>query len=175
MTIKKNQKKAIPSTIGSIRGSSSSSLDKFDIHILKILQKNSEVSMNELGEHVGLSHTPCWRRIKKLEEEGFIKQRVTLLAPKPLNLTVNVHAYITIKSHDESSLLAFECAVQDIPDIVECYSITGDKDYMLRIVAEDVNSYEKLLKNKLVHLPNVASVNSIFALKQVKYTTELPL
>lgn len=151
------------------------SLDTFDIKILKALQSDAEYSMNDLGELVGLSHTPCWRRIKRLESEGFIQRKVTLLDSKKLNLGVSVHAYIIIQSHNEESLLAFESAVQKIPEIVECYSTTGDKDYLLRIVAESVEHYEELLKKQLVHLPNVASVNSTFALKQVKYTTELPL
>jgi Lrp/AsnC family transcriptional regulator len=150
-------------------------LDKFDRLILKALQENAEYSMNEIGERVGLSHTPCWRRVKRLEQEGYIKKRVTLLDPDSLNLSVSVHAYLTIKSHDESSLNAFEEAVQKVPQVVECYSTTGDKDYLLRIIVSTVDAYEKLLKKTLVHLPNVASINSTFALKQVKYTTELPL
>jgi Lrp/AsnC family transcriptional regulator len=150
-------------------------LDEFDIKILIALQENADYSMNELGDLVGLSHTPCWRRIKKLESEGFIKGKVTLLDPKLLNLSVSVHAYVTIKRHDEESLNAFESSVQTIPEIVECYSTTGEKDYLLRIVIKSVEHYEKLLKQTLVHLPNVASVNSAFALKQVKYTPALPL
>lgn len=152
-----------------------SSLDNHDIKILQALQDSAELSMADLGERVGLSHTPCWRRVKRLEEEGFIQRRVTLLSAPKLNLNVSVHAYITIKSHDEESLLAFERAVQEVAEIVECYSITGEKDYLLRMVVGNVDQYEKLLKKTLVHLPNVAAVNSVFALKQVKYTTALPL
>jgi Lrp/AsnC family transcriptional regulator len=92
-----------------------------------------------------------------------------------LNLGVTVHAYIIIRSHDEESLNAFENAVQDVEEIVECYSTSGEKDYVLKVVAQNVNDYERLLKKTLVHLPNVASVNSTFALKQVKYTTEMPI
>ena len=150
-------------------------LDKYDRKILLALQNNADISMADLGNLVGLSHTPCWRRVKRLEEQGYILKKVTLLDPEKLDLKVSVHAYITIKSHDEESLVAFETAVQEVSEIVECYSITGDKDYLLRMVVKSVDQYEKLLKNRLVHLPNVASVNSAFALKQVKYTTELPL
>lgn len=149
--------------------------DEFDRKILRTLQENADYSMAELGEKVGLSHTPCWRRIKRLEAEGIIRGKVTLLDPQKLDLSVTVHAYITIKSHDEDSLNAFESAVQDVEEIVECYSTSGDKDYVLRVVVDSVDHYERLLKNNLVHLPNVASVNSTFALKQVKYTTQLPL
>lgn len=150
-------------------------LDDYDRRILRALQANANYSMAELGNLVGLSHTPCWRRIKRLEQEGFIGARVTLLNPAKLSLGVTVHAYIIIKSHDEDSLNAFENAVQDVQEIVECYSTSGDKDYVLRVVAKNVDDYERLLKKTIVHLPNVASVNSTFALKQVKYTTELPL
>ena len=151
------------------------SLDDYDKRILRALQTNADYSMAELGDKVGLSHTPCWRRIKRLEQDGYIKGRVTLLDAHKLNVSVTVHAYIIIKSHDEDSLNAFESAVQDVTEIVECYSTSGDKDYVLRIVTKNVDHYESLLKKTLVHLPNVASVNSTFALKQVKYTTELPL
>lgn len=154
---------------------SNSTLDNYDIKILKALQHSSELSMADLGDQVGLSHTPCWRRVKRLEEDGYIQRRVTLLSAEKLGLNVSVHAYITIKSHDEQSLLAFESAVQAVDEIVECYSITGEKDYLLRIVISSVDEYEALLKKTLVHLPNVASVNSVFALKQIKYTTSLPL
>lgn len=150
-------------------------LDEYDRRILKALQQNADYSMNELGDVVGLSHTPCWRRTKRLEQNGYIRRRVTLLAPHKLNLGVTVHAYIIIRSHDEESLNAFENAVQHVKEIVECYSTSGDKDYVLRVVARNVDDYEQLLKKTIVHLPNVASVNSTFALKQVKYTTELPL
>ena len=149
--------------------------DDYDRRILKALQQNSDYSMNELGDKVGLSHTPCWRRIKRLEQDGFIGKRVALLDPQKLNLGVTVHAYIIIQSHDEDSLNAFENAVQDVKEIVECYSTSGDKDYVLKIIASSVGDYEQLLKRTIVHLPNVASVNSTFALKQVKYTTALPL
>ncbi|MBR9910954.1 MAG: Lrp/AsnC family transcriptional regulator [Gammaproteobacteria bacterium] len=152
-----------------------SQLDDFDIKILKALQENADYSMNELGDLVGLSHTPCWRRIKRLEADGYILGKVTLLNAKQLNMRVSVHAYLTIKSHDEDSLNAFESAVQAVKEVVECYSTTGEKDYLLRIIVSSVDHYEQLLKQTLVHLPNVASINSTFALKQVKYTTALPL
>lgn len=154
---------------------SSDELDNYDRKILRLLQTDASISMSDLGEKVGLSHTPCWRRVKRLEELGYIRGNIMLLDAVKLNLGVAVHAYITIKSHDEQSLVAFESSVQPIPEIVECYSITGDKDYLLKVVVASVDHYEKLLKSILVHLPNVASVNSVFALKQIKYTTALPL
>lgn len=150
-------------------------LDDFDLKILRIMQSDAEISMQDLGDKIGLSHTPCWRRVKRLVELGIIKEKVTLLDPEQVNLAVTVYAYLSIKNHDEETLNAFESAVQDVPEIVECYSTTGDKDYVLRVVASSVAHYEKILKSKIVHLPHMESVSSTFALKQVKYTTELPI
>ena len=150
-------------------------MDTFDLQILRELQANSEISMQELGEKVGLSHTPCWRRVKKLEEQGVIRHRVTLLDPERLNLAVNVFVQVSLGVQQEEALNAFEAAVQTIPEIVECYTVSGDRDFLLRVVVEDVTAYERLLKSTLVHLPDVANMSSTFALRQVKYTTELPL
>ncbi len=150
-------------------------MDTFDLQILRELQADAEISMQELGERVGLSHTPCWRRVKKLEQAGVIRHRVTLLDPEQLKLTVNVFVQVSLGVQQEEALNAFETAVQAIPEIVECYTVSGDRDFLLRVVVEDVSAYERLLKNTLVHLPEVANMSSTFALRQVKYTTELPL
>jgi Lrp/AsnC family transcriptional regulator len=150
-------------------------MDSFDLQILRELQADAEISMQELGEKVGLSHTPCWRRVKKLEEQGVIRRRVTLLDPERLQLAVNVFVQVSLGVQQEEALNAFEAAVQTIPEIVECYTVSGDRDFLLRVVVEDVTAYERLLKSTLVHLPEVANMSSTFALRQVKYTTELPL
>jgi len=150
-------------------------LDEYDRKILRALQENADYSMSDLGNLIGLSHTPCWRRLKRLEAEGVIRGKVTLLDPKLLNLGVTVHAYITIKHHDASSLEAFENTILAIPEVVECYSTSGEKDYVLRVVVESVEHYERLMKQTLIHLPNIGSINSAFALKQVKFTTQLPI
>ncbi len=150
-------------------------LDNFDRLILRELQQDADISMQDLGERVGLSHTPCWRRVKKLEEAGVILRRVTLLEPDKLDLSVNVFVQVSLAVQDEDALNRFETAVQTIPEIVECYTVSGDRDFLLRVVVEDVSAYERLLKSTLVHLPEVANMSSTFALRQVKYTTELPL
>jgi len=150
-------------------------LDEFDYKILRALQRNANWSMAELGQEVGLSHTPCWRRYRRMEAEGIIQGKVVLLDPHKLDLRVIVYIYITIKSHDEDSLTAFESAVQNVEEVVECYSTSGDKDYVLRVLVNDVAQYELLLKRTIAHLPNIASITSTFALKQVKYTTQLPI
>ncbi|MCC5887614.1 MAG: Lrp/AsnC family transcriptional regulator [Gammaproteobacteria bacterium] len=150
-------------------------LDDFDRRILRVLQDDADCSMAELGERVGLSHTPCWRRVKKLEAKGVIRGRVVLLDPERLHLTVNVFVEVRLGQQDEDTLNAFEAAVQSIDEIVESYTVSGEKDFLLRVVVADVASYEALLKKQLVHLPGVASLSSVFALRQVKYTTRLPL
>jgi Lrp/AsnC family transcriptional regulator len=150
-------------------------LDEYDRKILRALQENADYSMADLGNLIGLSHTPCWRRLKRLETEGVIRGKVTLLDPRSLNLGVTVHAYVTMKTHDAAALESFEEAILVIPEVVECYSTSGDKDYVLRVVVESVEHYERLMKQTLIHLPNLGSINSAFALKEVKFTTQLPL
>ncbi|MEZ5559296.1 MAG: Lrp/AsnC family transcriptional regulator [Pseudomonadales bacterium] len=150
-------------------------LDHFDLRILQELQTDAELSMQELGERVGLSHTPCWRRMKRLQEAGIIRQRVTLLDAEQLDLSVNVFVQVALARQDEDALNDFEDAVQKVPEIVECYTVSGDKDFLLRVVVSDVSAYERLLKRTLVHLPAVGNLSSTFALRQVKYTTTLPL
>ena len=150
-------------------------IDAIDGKILNILQQKADVSMHELGSAVELSHTPCWRRVKKLEEYGYIKQRVTLLDPETLDLSVNVIVHVTLRNHHENGLERFERAVMKIDEVVECYSVSGETDFLLRVVVRNVPDYEKLLRDKLIHLPEVGNLSSTFALRQVKYTTALPI
>lgn len=150
-------------------------LDEFDLRILRELQQESNLSVAELGARIGLSHTPCWRRIKRLEEAGIISKKLILISREALQLNVTVYAYLRIKMHDEDSLNAFERAVHQVDEVVECYSTSGDTDYVLKVIVGSVEHYEQLLKQTLVHLPNVAAINSSFALKEVKYTTRLPI
>ena len=150
-------------------------LDRIDRRILVELQDCADMSMQELGDRVGLSHTPCWRRVKRLEEGGLIRRRVALLDPAGLDLTVNVFVNVNLKRHQENALSRFEEAVQSVPEIVECYTVSGDTDFLLRVIVADVSAYERLLKRTLVHLPEVGNLTSTFALRQVKYTTALPL
>jgi Lrp/AsnC family transcriptional regulator len=149
--------------------------DAFDLKILAELQRDADQSMQDLGDKVGLSHTPCWRRVKRLEEQGVIRRRVTLLNAEQLRMSVNVFVNVTLRQHQENALNRFEDAVLDVPEIVECYTVSGDTDFLLRVVVENVTAYEQLLKRTLVHLPEVGNLSSTFALRQVKYTTELPL
>ena len=149
-------------------------IDKFDQEILRVLQKDATVSMADLSQRVGLSHTPCWRRVKRLESEGYIKNKVTILDGKKLNLGVSVFIYVTLKSHDESSLNQFEVAVQDIEHIVECHTTSGEKDYMLKVVVESIESYELLLKGTLTHLPFVEHISSTLHSSKSKTRLNFP-
>jgi len=150
-------------------------LDRYDLHILKILQNDSSISMQDLGAQIGLSHTPCWRRVKKLEEHGIIIKQVALLNSKNLDLDVNVFVHVTLRQHHENALNRFEEAVSQLTEVVECYTVSGETDFLLRVVVKDVEAYEKLLKGTLLQLPEVGNLSSTFALRQVKYTTEIPI
>jgi Lrp/AsnC family transcriptional regulator len=150
-------------------------LDDFDVKILAAVQAQPTATMAELAAMVGLSQTPCWRRLKALEEAGVVAGRAVLLDAVKIGLRVNVFAYIKIGRHDEDTLDNFENGVKRHSEIVECFSISGENDYILRIVAKSIEDYEKFLKKTLVHLPGVISVNSSFAMKSVKLTTSLPI
>jgi len=150
-------------------------VDKIDLRILATLQDHPDISTNELAEKVGLSHTPCWRRLKRLEKDGVIRGRAVLLDARLLDLNVNVFADITLKQHDEGTLLALEAALGQQPEIVECFSVSGNSDYILRVVTSSIEAYEQFLKKVLLHLPGVAAVNSRFALGCIKMTTALPI
>lgn len=150
-------------------------MDATDTKILRILQDLPGLSVQELADRVSLSHTPCWRRIKKLEASGAIRERATILDPDVLGFSITVYAHIRLKQHDEDTLEAFEQATLDCPQIVECFSMSGESDYVLRVVTGSVAQYETFLKKVLLHLPGVAAVNSSFALKCVKLTTRLPI
>jgi len=150
-------------------------MDDFDRKILRTLQTEPDVTMAGLAERVGLSQTPCWRRVKALEESGIIAGRAVLLDPRKVGFPVTVFAHVRLSRHDEDTLIVLEEAVRDHPQVVECFSMSGEADYLLRIVAHNIEDYEHFLKKILLHLPGVAAVNSSFALKCVKMTTDLPV
>lgn len=150
-------------------------LDEFDRKILRALQANADHSMAHLGSLIGLSHTPCWRRLKRLEAEGVIQKKVALLNPEHLNLNVTVHAQVRMNDHRPETLAAFENQIQDIPQVLECYAVSGDYDYGLKVVVMSIEHYDRVLTRQLLSLPEVASIHSTFALRQVKYSTQLPV
>jgi Lrp/AsnC family transcriptional regulator len=150
-------------------------MDELDLRILRLLQELPGISAAELAQKVGLSHTPCWRRVKQLEASGAILERAVILNPRVMGLDITVFANVRLKVHDEETLVALEQAAHDRGEIVDCFSMSGESDYILRIVVPSIESYEQFLKKVLLHFPGVASVSSHFALKCVKKTTKLPI
>ncbi|TGV06536.1 Lrp/AsnC family transcriptional regulator [Alcaligenaceae bacterium 429] len=149
-------------------------LDKASLRILDELQKNAELSNAELAERVGLSASPCWRRVADLKQAGVLRGSVSLVDPLKLGLAVNVFVHVTLKNQDKKSLEVFTDAISQRPEVMECYLMSGDADFMLRVVIQDLQRFQALLLECLTQIPSVASIRSSFALSQVKYTTALP-
>ncbi len=149
-------------------------LDEMDIKILRILQEDCTRSVADIGNEVGLSTTPCWRRIQKLEEEGVIKRRVAILDPVKINARVTVFVSIRTNSHSNEWLKRFSEVVGDFPEVVEFYRMSGDVDYLLRVVVPDIAAYDAFYK-RLIAKIEIRDVSSSFAMEQIKYTTEMPL
>lgn len=150
-------------------------LDAIDRKILALLQENARLANVELAEAVGLSPSPCLRRVRDLEEAGVIRRYVTLLDPAQLGLPVSIFVSVTLERQVEQALERFEAAILKRPEVMECYLMTGDADYLLRIVTADLSGYERFLIDHLTRVPGVSSIKSSFALKQVKYLTALPV
>jgi Lrp/AsnC family transcriptional regulator len=150
-------------------------LDDTDLRILDCLQRDSDVSSAELARRVGLSQSPCWRRVKRLESLGVVQGRVALLDPAALGLEVTVFASIKLSEHGTQSLPEFEAAMERQDEVVAAYAMTGEVDYLLHVVTRDIASYERFLRHQLLQLSTVREVHSQIALKRVKHTTRLPL
>ena len=136
---------------------------------------NARVSNVELAESAGVSASPCWRRVRELERTGVISRYVTLVDPAALGLPVSVFIQVSLEKQVESALEVFKNAILQRPEVMECYLMTGDADYMLRVVVADLEAYERFLMDHLTRVPAVANIRSSFALKQVKYRTVLPV
>jgi DNA-binding Lrp family transcriptional regulator len=150
-------------------------MDIFDKKLLSILQNNGRISNVELSEAVNLSESACLRRVRSLEERGLIDRYVALLNHKKVGLTDTVFVHIVLKREEKSELEAFENAVKNIPEILECYLMTGEFDYLLHIVVANMADFERLHNDSLTQLPGVSRVNSSFAIRTVQKTSELPI
>lgn len=148
--------------------------DAMDRKILDILQRDCTIPVAEIGRQVGLSTTPCWRRIQKLEADGVIEKRVALLNPKKAGAGVSVFVAISTSQHAEDWLNHFAETISAFPEVVEFYRMSGQVDYMLRVVVPDIERYDAFYK-KLIARIELTDVSSSFAMEQIKYTTELPL
>jgi len=149
-------------------------LDAQDRRILAELQRDATLSINALAEAVGLSPTPCWKRVKRLEEAGIITGRVALVDRERLGLGVTVFVAIRTAAHDDAWLETFAAGVRRIPEVVEFYRMSGEVDYLLKVVCADIADYDRIYK-QLIRVAKLHDVSSSFAMEQIKYTTEVPL
>jgi Lrp/AsnC family transcriptional regulator len=149
-------------------------LDPLGRKLLALLQKNAGLSIAELGESVGLSTTPCWKRLKRLEDEGYIERRVALVNRAKVGLPVTVFVSIRTNQHDETWLSEFAKATAAFPEIVELYRMSGDVDYLMKVIVPDIEGYDSFYK-RLIRVVKLTDVSSAFAMEQIKYSTEVPL
>ncbi|MDK3021973.1 Lrp/AsnC family transcriptional regulator [Cupriavidus taiwanensis] len=150
-------------------------LDKTDLRILAELQRDASLTNVELAARVNLSPSPCLARVRVMKQSGLISKHVTLLDPRKLGLNVNVFIQVSLEKQTRAGLESFERAVLALPQVMECYLMSGDSDYLIRVLVPEVQALEHFIVDKLTRLAGVASIRSSFALKQVKYQTALPL
>jgi DNA-binding Lrp family transcriptional regulator len=149
--------------------------DATDAKILSIIQADAGLSVGDIAERVGLSSSPCWRRIKRLEDLGVIQKRVTLLDREKLGIAFEVFAEVKLALPSKENLETFERAVRDLPEVVQCATVTGGMDYVLRVVTRDMHTFDEFLREKLLSLGLVQQVESRIVMRSVKNSTEAPL
>jgi Lrp/AsnC family transcriptional regulator len=150
-------------------------LDSVDLKLLDLLQKDSSLSAADLAERVGMSQSPCWRRVQRLKEEGYIRREVALLDRRRIGLNAHIFARVKLSAHGRAHLAEFSKAVESFPEVLECYVLMGTDDFLLRVVTKDVEAYEHFFFDRLSKLPGVQEINSAIALSDIKATTALPL
>jgi Lrp/AsnC family transcriptional regulator, leucine-responsive regulatory protein len=143
-------------------------LDKFDFAILAALQRDARASLQDISNSVGLSSTPCWNRIKKMESDGVIQGYTVRIDPTAVGFTETVIVQVTLESHSEETLYAFGKALGEIPEVLEATLISGDYDYLIRIAVRDTRDYERLLREKLYRIPGIRHSKSSFVLRRLK-------
>ncbi len=150
-------------------------LDVYEKRILRLLQEDASLSNAQIADKVSLSASPCWRRIDRLEREGFIRRRVALLDRRKVGLNAQIFAQVKLNAHGRANLDEFSEAIRGFPEVLECFVLMGSVDFLVRIVTPDIEAYEKFFFNQLSRLPGVQEVNSIVALSEIKATTALPI
>lgn len=150
-------------------------LDELDKRILRLLQADAARSSTQIAEAVGLSQAPCWRRIQRLRDDGYIRAQVALLDRRKIGLNAQIFAQVKLTATGRSNVDAFTDAIRDFPEVLDCFVLMGSVDFMLRIVARDIEAYEQFFFNKLSRVPGVQEINSMVALSEIKSTTQLPL
>lgn len=153
----------------------SETLDAFDKKILAAVQQDSSRSTADIAALVGLSQAPCWRRIQRLKDAGYIRGEVALLDRRKIGLNAQIFAQVKLTATGRSNLEAFTTAIHEFPEVLECFVLLGTVDFMLKIVAKDIEAYERFFFEKLSRVPGVQEVNSMVALSEIKATTELPI
>jgi len=151
------------------------SLDHTDRKILDLLQTEPGINASAIGERIGLSQSACWRRIQRLREEGVFEDHPVILNREKVGLTTMVFAHVKLTSHGRSNLSTFADAVKNYPEVMECYVLLGNVDFLLRIVAEDIKAYEQFFFEKLSQLPGIQEVTSNIVLSDIKHSTALPV
>jgi len=149
-------------------------IDRYDRHVLQLLQEDADLTVSDIAERVGLSTNACWRRIKRLEEQNVIRQHVVLLSEKSLGLNLTVFVSIKTNEHNDNWLKRFAAGVKAIPEVVEFYRISGATDYLLKIITRDIQDYDRVYK-KLISVAPLHDVSSSFAMERIKSSTALPL
>ncbi|TXR53627.1 Lrp/AsnC family transcriptional regulator [Reinekea thalattae] len=149
-------------------------IDSTDKQILQLLQSDATLSVQQIAERIHLTVSPCWRRIQNLETKGFIEKRVALLNRAKLDLGIDVFVFVRAKTHNDRWLEQFSSAVESLPEVCEAYRMSGEVDYLLRVVVKDIQAYDHFYK-RLVSRVDLADVSSSFAMERMKYTTKLPL
>ncbi|MCH8060778.1 MAG: Lrp/AsnC family transcriptional regulator [Proteobacteria bacterium] len=150
-------------------------LDAIDRKILELLQKTAGINASGIGDKIGLSQSACWRRIQRLRDEGVIKEQPVKLDREKVGLNTMVFAHVKLTSHGRGNLAAFSTAVSQYPEVLDCYVLLGNVDFLLRIVTEDIKAYERFFFEKLSQLPGIQEVNSSIVLSDIKHTTVLPI
>ena len=150
-------------------------MDRTDYRILHHLQNNARISNTELADAIGLSPSPCLRRVKALEQAGVLKRYAAIVDSKAVGLPISVFVSVSMNRQERVGLESFEATIAGYKEVMECYLMTGTADYLVRVVVPDLESYERFLADKLTRIQGIANIQSSFALKQVVYKTELPL
>lgn len=149
-------------------------LDKFDLAILEALQKDARISLQELGKQVGLTSSPCWNRIRRMEEASVIEGYSVRINPEKIGLTETVILHVTIDSHSDEALFEFGQALEAIPEVLEAFLVSGDYDYYIRVAVEGTRGYERFLREQLYKIPGIRNSKSSFVLRRLKQS-QLPL
>ncbi len=149
-------------------------MDAIDIKLLELLQHNAELTIQELSKEVHLSTTPCWKRINQLKSNGYINKTVSLVDRKRVGANVTAMVSIKVNNHNQERISIFAKTIQDIPEVIECYRMSGETDYLLKVVVSDIESYDTFYKN-LIEQVQFLKVTSNFAIEEIKSTTEIPL